>query len=212
MAREGWPFVLGCLAAAVTCVALWYAVRRDSLLAVGVLAFVFALFCIFFFRDPERVIPAGDALVVSPGDGRVVEIVTEDDLYVGDGIQRVSIFLSVFSVHVNRVPVAGRVTAVDYRPGRYLMAFNEKASADNEQTHIAIESQHGVVAFKQIAGLIARRIVCSVGVGDVVETGQRCGLIRFGSRVDVMLPATAQVHVRKGQAVKGGETIIGVLR
>jgi len=209
--RAGLPFALGGIGAALFCVGLWLGLGWEVWRVLGVLSSIFTLFCILFFRDPERLPPAGEGLVVSPADGKVVEIVTEDDPHVGPDAQRVSIFLSILSVHVNRIPMSGHVAAVDYRPGRYLMAFAGKASQDNEQTHIGLVGARGAVAFKQIAGFIARRIVCTLSVGDSVRAGDRCGLIRFGSRVDVILPPDARLRVGLGEHVRGGETIIGEL-
>jgi len=211
MAKDGVPFVLGSFGVAILCVALWLVLRWEVWRVLGVISFVFGAFCAYFFRDPDRAIPQEAGAVVSPGDGKVVEIVAEDDRYVGKGAQRVSIFLSLFDVHVNRVPVSGSVAGVTYNPGKYLLAFDEKASANNEQTHIGIKSERGPVAFKQIAGFIARRIVCTLTPGDSVRIGDRCGLIRFGSRVDILLPPGAMLRVQRGQRVRGGETIVGLL-
>jgi phosphatidylserine decarboxylase len=211
VARDGLPFVLAGVGAGLALLALWFVLRWEAFRLLGVVGIVFGLFCAYFFRDPARTAPREPGVVVSPGDGRVVEIVTEDDAYVGARATRVSVFLSVFDVHVNRVPLSGRVTGVEYHPGKYLVAFNDKASADNEQTHIGIANGRGTVAFKQIAGLIARRIVCTLRPEQAVEIGQRCGLIRFGSRVDVILPPGAELRVARGQRVVGGETVVGVL-
>jgi len=211
VAREGIPFVVGAIVLAAVFLGLWYGMRWESWRVLGIIWVVLAVFCAYFFRDPDRVAPDVAGAVVSPGDGRVIEVVTEDDPYVGDAALRVSVFLSVFDVHVNRVPVSGVVEAVDYREGKYLMAFNEKASAENEQSHIAIRNERGTVAFKQIAGLIARRIVCRLSPGDTVTVGERFGLIRFGSRVDIVLPPDATVMVKPGDRAKAGETVIGIL-
>jgi len=211
VAKEGLPFVLGGVLAGILLLAAWHALNWEPLRVLGILALVFGAFSLFFFRDPRRIPPAGEGLVLSPADGKVVEIVREDDPYAGANATRVSIFLSVLDVHVNRNPISGSVTAMVYRPGKYLMAFNEKASADNEQTHIAIKGERGTVAFKQIAGFIARRIVCRLKVGDTVRAGDRCGLIRFGSRVDVIVPPDASIRVAVGQRAVGGKTVIGVL-
>lgn len=211
MAREGLPFVLGGVLLGVLLFALWFHVRFDVLRVLGAIALAFGAFSLFFFRDPLRSPPAGEGLVLSPADGKVVEIVVEDDEFVGAKAKRVSVFLSVFDVHINRNPISGNVIGMVYRPGKYLMAFDEKASANNEQTHIAIRNERGVVAFKQIAGFIARRIVCKLKQGDVVRAGDKCGLIRFGSRVDIIMPPDADVRVRIGERVIGGKTVVGVL-
>jgi phosphatidylserine decarboxylase len=174
--------------------------------AAGVLIFL-GLFVFYFFRDPERVIPGDPGAVVSPADGHVVEIVDQEPL---DGMSghRITIFLSIWDVHVQRAPVAGRISSVVYRPGRFYAAFRSRASQENEQNIITIEAPRGKLAFKQIAGAIARRVLCWKGEGEMVSLGERVGLIRFGSRVDLWLPPEAQVTVRRGQKVKGGESIL----
>jgi phosphatidylserine decarboxylase len=163
-------------------------------------------FVFYFFRDPERAIPAGEDIIVSPADGRVVEI--SDEAFDAVAGQRVSIFLAVWNVHIQRAPVAGRIADVVYRPGKFYGAFRGKASQLNEQNIIYIDSPHGRVMFKQIAGAIARRVLCWKSKGETVALGERVGMIRFGSRVDVWLPAATQVVVRHGQNVKGGESIL----
>jgi phosphatidylserine decarboxylase len=168
---------------------------------------VLGLFVLYFFRDPERQIPSDPEAVVSPADGRVVEIVNEPN---GSRPgKRVSIFLSIFDVHVNRAPVAGRISRLEYKPGRFMAAWEGKASAENEQNLIAIQTPRGEMTFKQIAGWIARRIIFWKRQGDEVAAGERVGMIRFGSRVDVWLPEGAEVLVRRGQKVAGGSTVLG---
>ncbi len=165
-----------------------------------------ALFFLWFFRDPVRTIPEGDGLVVSPADGVLTSI---DRLQTPNGERvRLSIFLNVFDVHVNRAPVAGRIREVVYRKGKYLNAMNPDSAEQNEQNTVVIESDGYEVVFKQIAGLLARRIVCTKRAGDRVQRGERVGLIKFGSRTDILLPASARVRVNKGARVKGGETIL----
>ena len=203
--REGWPFVAIALGAAVLLGWLW-----QPFLWMGL---IFAAWCAYFFRDPARVTPVDDALVVSPADGRVVSVKsttpapTELDLD-GGSHRRISIFMSVFDCHVNRAPLAGTVGHIRYKPGRFLNADLDKASDDNERNGIVLETAHGRVAVVQIAGIIARRIVCFVHEGDGVVAGERIGLIRFGSRVDVYLPPSAAVIVAEGQTVIAGETVI----
>lgn len=168
---------------------------------------VLGLFVLYFFRDPERQIPRDPDAVVSPADGRVVEIVDEsNDTRAG---KRVSIFLSIFDVHVNRAPVAGKICRLEYKPGRFMAAWEAKASAENEQNLIALQTPRGEMAFKQIAGWIARRIIFWKRQGDEVLMGERVGMIRFGSRVDVWLPEGAEILVRRGQKVSGGSTVLG---
>jgi len=168
-----------------------------------------ALFALWFFRDPERSIPQGAGLIVSPADGIVTEAEWVETT-LGSRL-RVSIFLNVFDVHVNRVPVSGTVTVVDYREGAFLNAGRAVSAIENEQTMIVIKNAECEVAFKQIAGLIARRIICNLKVGDKVERGQRMGMIKFGSRCDVLIPAEADLKVSVGKRVTGGLTVLATL-
>ncbi|HYM09724.1 MAG TPA: phosphatidylserine decarboxylase [Bryobacterales bacterium] len=161
-----------------------------------------ALFCLYFFRDPEREVPSGP-VAVSPADGKVVEIRP-----VEGGGRRVSIFLNVFDVHVNRCPVGGVITDMQYAPGKFNVASREAASAENEQNTLVVDDGRSRVVFKQIAGLIARRIVCHKKVGDRVATGERFGLIKFGSRMDVVLGPEWKLAVERGQRVKAGSSIL----
>jgi phosphatidylserine decarboxylase len=168
-----------------------------------------AAFFLWFFRDPERNIPAGVGLIVSPGDGLVTETVA---ISTPDGPrQRVSIFLSVFDVHVNRAPIAGVLTSVRYQKGLYLNAMNPSSADRNEQNIVTIRGEGFEVTFKQIAGLLARRIVFNCSEGARVQRGQRVGLIKFGSRVDVILPAEALLQVRMGDRVQGGASVIAAM-
>lgn len=164
------------------------------------------LFILYFFRDPERVPPDDPAAVVSPADGRVVAIVDEE--WEGRPGRRISIFLSVWDVHVNRAPVAGRIRSVEYRKGRFYAALRERASAQNEQNVISISTPRGEMMCKQIAGWIARRVICWKKAGDGVALGERIGMIRFGSRVDVWLPREAQIVVQTGRHVAGGKSVL----
>jgi phosphatidylserine decarboxylase len=170
---------------------------------VGLLFLALALFVLFFFRDPERIFQGGPGKVVSPADGKVVSIRKEG------GQDVISIFLSVFDVHINRAPVSGTITDVQYRPGRFLVAFDERASRENEQNSITIEQDGHQLRFVQIAGLIARRIICWRRKGEKLQIGERVGLIQFGSRVDVFFPEGFKVTAQVGHKVKAGETIIG---
>ncbi len=164
----------------------------------------------YFFRDPERVAPTDPSAVVSPGDGRVMEVV--DEPFEGRPGRRISIFLAIWNVHVSRAPMAGRFARVEYRPGRFYVAARARASAENEQNVITLETPHGKMVFKQIAGWIARRVVCWKAPGDQVATGERIGLIRFGSRMDVWLPAGVEIRVKPGQHVAGGVSILAQWR
>lgn len=176
------------------------------------LLLVLLVFTLNFFRDPERVIPSDDAAILSPADGKIVLIkaVKEDEYLGGDAIQ-VSIFMSPLNVHVNRYPISGRVGYFKYFPGEYLVAYEEKASLRNERTHIGIENGKCKVLFKQIAGFVARRIVAPVKVGDEARAGERFGMIRFGSRVDVIMPKSVDIKVRVGEKTVAGETILAVI-
>jgi phosphatidylserine decarboxylase len=173
----------------------------------GLVLFLLGLFVLYFFRDPERPIPSDASLIVSPADGHVVEIIDEPlDSRMG---HRVSIFLAVWDVHVQRAPVAGRIARVEYRPGKFMGAFRSRASQLNEQNVIYMDTAHGRVVFKQIAGAIARRVLFWKQEGSEVALGERVGMIRFGSRVDIWLPWEALITVRRGQMVKGGESVLG---
>jgi phosphatidylserine decarboxylase len=165
-----------------------------------------ALFVFSFFRDPERVIPGEAGAVVSPGDGRVV--VVTDEEYAGRPGKRISIFLAVWNVHVNRAPAEGTITQMEYRPGKFLAAMRERASMENEQNVFTLSTDAGEMVFKQIAGLIARRVVSWKKRGERVLRGERIGLVRFGSRVDVWLPGDAEILVKLGQNVKGGASVL----
>jgi phosphatidylserine decarboxylase len=165
-------------------------------------AWILAIFCLNFFRDPEREIPAGP-VAVSPADGKVVAVKAESP-----SLNRISIFLNIFDVHVNRTPIPGVVRAVQYREGKFLVASREECSADNEQNIITVEGDGSTVVFKQIAGLIARRIVCPTKVGDQLAAGERVGLIKFGSRVDVLLGPEWEIVVERGMRVSAGSSIL----
>jgi phosphatidylserine decarboxylase len=165
-----------------------------------------AIFVFSFFRDPERVIPAEPGAIVSPGDGRVVVVTEEDDA--GRPGKRISIFLAVWNVHVNRAPAAGVITKMEYRPGKFLAAMRERASMENEQNVFTLSTDAGEMVFKQIAGLIARRVVSWKKEGERVARGERIGLVRFGSRVDIWVPKDAEILVRVGENVKGGSSVV----
>lgn len=198
IAAEGLPFIG--LSAAFFIISLVI----GSFLLIVPLA-VLTLFIIWFFRDPSRRVPLGEGLVVSPADGKIIAISRMDDL------TKISIFMSVFNVHVNRVPVDGVVKKIEYNKGKFLVASKDKASLDNEQNAITITDDKGSdVKFVQIAGLVARRIVCYLREGASVKRGERFGMIRFGSRVDVYLPGVYKIKVALGERTKAGETILAV--
>ena len=198
IAREGYPYII-------------------SLFLIAILLFVFKFnwagfvflflgaFCTFFFRDPERLFRGTEKQVAAPADGRVVSIRQENNN------EALSIFLSVFDVHVNRAPVSGKITEVQYVKGKFLFAFDERASIENERNSITMDHQNIAVRCVQIAGVVARRIVCWSKVGDFLKVGDRIGLIKFGSRLDVFLPAGSKITVKKGDRVRAGETVIGEL-
>ena len=210
---EGRKFAVG--AAAITLFAFLLHLKFIAWLLVGVTIWIAT-----FFRDPVRTTPRGDKLVVAPADGLITmiakvppppELRGEEALSDGD-YTRVSIFMSVFDVHINRAPISGRVKRIAYIPGKFINADLDKASEDNERQHLLIEGSDGLmIGFTQIAGLVARRILSFVKEGDMVEAGQRVGLIRFGSRVDVYLPAGTAPRVLLGQRTIGGETVIGAI-
>ena len=182
---------------------------------LGWICFILTLFCTYFFRNPQRVTPIGEGLIISPGDGTIVDIAEVSppaELDIDENMLKISIFLNVFNVHVNRVPISGKVQGLHYHPGKFLNASLDKASIHNERQSVVLETTKGVrVAFIQIAGLIARRIVCDLEEGMDVKAGQRYGIIRFGSRMDVYLPAKTIPMVALGQTVLGGETILADL-
>lgn len=201
---EGYMFIIAGLVLGVFLQWIW--------VPLGVLALLFSAYCAYFFRDPARTTPMREGLIVAPADGRITavdEATPPPELGLGiDPMPRISIFLSVFDVHVNRAPMAGRIATVAYRPGKFLNADLDKASEDNERNGLVIESAGVRLGVVQIAGMIARRIVCSVKEGDLVGAGERFGIIRFGSRVDVYMPANAKPVVAVGQRAVGGETIL----
>jgi phosphatidylserine decarboxylase len=170
--------------------------------AFGLPFYILAAFCLYFFRDPERAIPSGP-VAVSPADGKVVAVVPDSA-----GANRISIFLNIFDVHVNRTPIGGKITCVKYKTGQFLVASKEDASHLNEQNVITVEGGGAKIVFKQIAGLIARRIICYKKAGDVVDAGERVGLIKFGSRVDVFLGPEWEVAVAPGERVSAGSSVI----
>jgi len=202
--REGYPFI-----AAFGIATLVFALLWQPLFWIGL---ILTAWCTYFFRDPQRVTPVDDSLVVSPADGIVSAVgpgVPPRELGLGpDEMLRISVFMNVFSCHVNRSPVRGRITRVEHRPGKFLNAELDKASEENERNGLVIDNPHGTVAVVQVAGLVARRIVCWVDEGSAITVGERIGLIRFGSRVDVYLPKGARPRVALGQTSVAGESII----
>ncbi len=214
IAREGLPFVLSGFVLTAVLFFGWYFSENIWLLSAVLLASTLTLFTAFFFRDPNRKIPEGRDILVSPADGFVVGISEiSDHHFLNAPAIQVSIFLTIFDVHVNRVPISGVVEYVNYKTGKFLSAFKEEASEANEQSEIGLITESGIkIVFKQIAGLVARRIICKLKSGQSCAKGERYGLIRFGSRADLILPLGTKIEIKKGQHVKGGVTIIGRLR
>jgi len=204
MSRDGIPWVLVPLAAATAAVLFgwWYVAIPFALLAA---------FMAYFFRDPERAAPDDDSIVVSPADGRVTRV-EKAEAGNSQSPTVVSIFLSPFDVHVNRSPIAGEITNVTYTKGRFLIATREEASVVNEQNSLTIRGEGMTVVCKQIAGVLARRIVCWKNAGDRVKAGERFGLIKFSSRTDLILPPEVDVSLKVGERVRGGLTVVGRLR
>jgi len=203
MVRDGYFYAAPLIAAAVL-------IGWLTNPAWAIFPLLLAAFFLWFFRDPERTIPQEAGAVVSPGDGKVTDVspVTSGN----NKLTRISIFLSVFNVHVNRSPIAGTVSEIRYQRGKYLNAMNRASAEENEQNIVTVEGDGQTVVFKQIAGLLARRIVFHPKVGDLLERGQRVGLIKFGSRVDVLLDATATLQVKVGDRVKGGASVLAHLQ
>ena len=201
IARESIPFIVVPVLVAIVCavLGLWY--------IVGLLIFI-TLFMAFFFRDPKRLPPSDPDVVVAPADGRVTRV-SKLDQENGNAPTVISIFLSPLDVHINRSPIPGKITEMVYSPGKFLMATNEKASLVNEQNVLTIQGEKITVVCKQIAGILARRVVCWKKKGDNLELGERFGLIKFSSRTDVILPANVSVLVSEGTRVRGGITVIG---
>ena len=208
MVKDGYPWVLVPLLAGLAALLLYLFWPALPLLALGVVLLLLAAFMAYFFRDPRRTVPSEAGLVVSPADGKVtrVEKLAGDD---ADSPTVVSIFLSPFDVHVNRAPIAGEVIDVTYTKGRFIAATSDDASLVNEQNALTIRGEKMTVVCKQIAGVLARRIVCWSRPGDRLALGERFGLIKFGSRTDLVLPKGVEVLVKVGERVSGGVTIIG---
>jgi phosphatidylserine decarboxylase len=200
IAREGWPFILPVLGLAILGLALLPVGGWFLLMLTGFVA--------YFFRDPKRVCPMVPGLLLAPADGTIVAVTPQQPSVVQPAGTLVSIFLSVFDVHINRAPMSGRVVDVHYQPGKFLPAFRAGASNLNEQNIVTLQAGETQVIIKQIAGILARRIVCRVKAGDNLSLGERFGLIRFGSRVDILIPPEYAVYACPGQRVRGGESVL----
>jgi phosphatidylserine decarboxylase len=203
MVRDGYFYGVGSVLASAVLIWLTAWPYAIPVLLLGA-------FCLWFFRDPERQIPQTPGTVVSPGDGKVTDVSVVNSNGVSQS--RISIFLSVFNVHVNRSPIAGVIREVRYQRGKFLNAMAANSAEENEQNIVTVEGEGQKVIFKQIAGLIARRIVFTGKVGDQVERGQRIGLIKFGSRVDVLMDRSANIQVKVGDRVRGGASVLAVLK
>ena len=199
--RAGWPFVLGAAGPA-----LGLALVLPWLAAVFA---VLALFMVYFFRDPERIVPGQPDAVVSPADGRVLRAGEAEPASAPPGAwKQISIFLSPLDVHINRIPIGGRVARVDYTPGRFLAAYRPESARVNERNEVWIERDGGAVVCRQVVGVLARRLVCRIAPGATVRTGERYGLMKFGSRIDLYLPPRATLRVAVGDRVRSGETVV----
>lgn len=211
-AREGFPFIAGAAALAAVAVVFALLARAWPAWTLALVLFVLAAWVAYFFRDPVRTGPRGDKLVIAPADGRVVLITAVDEpAFLAGRAVRISIFMNVFSVHVNRYPMGGTVSYLKYLPGKFLNAAAEQASIENEQSSVGIEAGPRRVLVRQIAGAIARRIVTDAALNERVEQGERMGLIRFGSRVDVFVPAGAALRVQVGDHPVAGTTVLAEL-
>ena len=218
IAREGYPFLIFSLIGVILLYAVstmahgyWLIIWRT----LSVIVFLFALFTAYFFRDPDRIVPYDDTALLAPADGTIIDIrEVEEPLYLKDKVKRVSIFMSPFNVHINRTPITGVIDFVHYHPGKFLSAFKEKASLDNESILVGFKAQMDSrkIAVKLIAGLIARRIVFNKKEGDALRQGDRIGMIRFGSRAELFCPLSTEIRVKIGDKVNGGLTVMGVVR
>ena len=218
VAPEGHPFIVGCLlvTAIASIIFFWYGKTGNHsfvsflLLTVAVVSFFLTGFMVFFFRDPDRAVPEGKGVIVAPADGKVIVVrnAYEDTLLKAD-TKQISIFMSPLDVHVNRAPCDGEVKAVHYNPGKYMAAYKEEASLQNEHISMVLKTKWGNVLVRQVAGFVARRAVCRVSPGDSLKCGQRYGLIKFSSRLDIFLPKDCTIKVKHGDKVKAGETVIG---
>jgi len=218
IAREGYPFLIFSLIGVILLYAVstmahgyWLIIWRT----LSVIVFLFALFTAYFFRDPDRIVPYDDTALLAPADGTIIDIrEVEEPLYLKGKVKRVSIFMSPFNVHINRTPITGVIDFVHYHPGKFLSAFKEKASLDNESILVGFKAQMDSrkIAVKLIAGLIARRIVFNKKEGDALRQGDRIGMIRFGSRAELFCPLSTEIRVKIGDKVNGGLTVMGVVR
>lgn len=218
LTRYGTDNIIWMLAFSAVLIVLSYFISsRWASIPMLIIGIILALFTLWFFRDPSRTIPQeainDEAILIAPADGKVVEIIEEvEKHYLKENSIRISIFLSPIDVHVNRSPVSGSVKFYEYVPGDYLVAYHPKSSELNEHSRIGVENKYGKVFFKQIVGIVARRIVCELKVGDKISSGEKFGMMKFGSRMDVAVPIGTEILIKKGQSVVAGETIIAKLK
>jgi len=211
VAKAGIPIVLALLFLSIILIIAARFTKGMVLPIFVVLTWLMLLFSIYFFRDPNRNTPDQENAIISPADGKIIVIEeTIEQSFFKEKVRKVSIFMSVFSVHVNRIPIDGSVVHFDYKKGKFYPAYKDEAAFQNEQTTIGIENKNIKILFKQIAGIMARRIVCNVREGMSVKKGERFGMIKFGSRVDLFLPLNVQLKIELNQKVTAGETIIGL--
>ncbi|MEJ5227834.1 phosphatidylserine decarboxylase family protein [Thermodesulfovibrio sp.] len=203
--KEGLPYIGGALLLSSFFYLLW-------LEPIAIIFLILALFFAYFFRDPERISPEEPALLVSPADGKVIVIRKGGDTFCPEAYSEISIFMSPFNVHVNRAPFNGKVKEVVYTPGKFFSAFKEKAYRENENIKITLQTEAGDIIIRQVAGVIARRAVCWVKEGEPLKKGQRFGMIKFSSRVDICLPPSFEISVKEGEKVLAGKTVIASLR
>ncbi|HPC35570.1 MAG TPA: phosphatidylserine decarboxylase family protein [Candidatus Marinimicrobia bacterium] len=208
IARESQRLIIPMLIVAILAMFLGKLFDLGILIVISGLALFAMIFTLYFFRDPERIIPPDPALLVAPADGKIVEICDVDDPFVGSG-RRIAIFMSLFNVHINRAPYSGVVRQIDHKNGKFHSAFKPEAATENEQCRITMEKDNLKIAVTQIAGFFARRIISRVKVGQNLEKGERLGLIMFGSRVELIIPRTVKINICPGAKVKAGETVIG---
>jgi phosphatidylserine decarboxylase len=213
LAKDVWGLMAGEAIAFLFMVFSWRVFSWAGFAFLAGLVLIVAIFTMYFFRDPDRVVPENERAILSPADGKIIELgemsESSGPSFVKGPVKKIAIFLSVWDVHVNRVPISGTVERLEYKKGRFLRAYESAAGTENEQMVIGIRSRYGNVLMKQIAGILARRIVCRLKKGESVQRGERFGMIKFGSRAELVFPASVRVRVRIGDAVKAGQTIIG---
>ena len=212
IAMEGLPFIVGFGGVALLLYMLATAIPSNALIGLAVVALFLALFSLYFFRNPHRNIPTAEGAVIAPADGVVIFLGEVIEEHLGEEMLKISIFMSVFSVHINRVPLSGKLIDNFYVKGKFFDVRDQRATFENERNGIVIETAKGIkLVVVQVAGLIARRIVCYPRVGEMLIKGDRYGLIRFGSRLDVFMPKNSAITVKMGEKTVGGETILGIL-